>query len=94
MRNTRDSFENFPTSHKIVLTVRIMRVIIYTGGEGMRFREIEKIILNDGWYLKTVRGSHHQYKHPAKPGKVTIPIHNGDLDPTTVKTILKQAGLK
>ena len=60
----------------------------------MRFREIEKLILADGWYLKKVVGSHYQYKHPTKPGKVTIPNHPGDLDPTTVKTILKQAGLK
>lgn len=79
---------------KKVLTIRIMRVIIYTGGEEMRFREIEKIILNDGWYLKNVKGSHNQYKHPNKPGKVTIPNHSGDLDPITIKSILRQAGLK
>ena len=60
----------------------------------MRFREIEKIILADGWYLKNVKGSRHQQKHPTKPGKVTIPNHRGDLDPTTVKKILEQAGLK
>lgn len=59
----------------------------------MKFREVEKIILDDGWYLKSVRGSHHQYKHPTKEGKVTIPKHNGDLDPKTIKSILKQAGL-
>lgn len=74
--------------------MRIMRIIISTRGEGMKFREIEKIILNDGWYLKNIKGSHHQYKHPTKPGKVTIPNHIGDLDKTTVKSILMQAGLK
>lgn len=59
----------------------------------MTFREIEKIILADGWQFKKVRGSHYSYIHPTKPGKVTIPHHNGDIDPRTVKSILKQAGL-
>ena len=41
----------------------------------MRFRELEKILLADGWYQVAQKGSHHQYKHPTKPGKVTIPEH-------------------
>lgn len=60
----------------------------------MKFREVEKMLLSDGWFLKTVKGSHCQYKHPTKPGKVTIPKHSGDLDKVTYKTILEQAGLK
>ena len=60
----------------------------------MKFKEVEKIILSDGWYFKTAKGSHYHYKHPTKEGKVTIPYHGGDLDHTTVKSILKQAGLK
>lgn len=36
----------------------------------MRFRELERIILDDGWFLSDIRGSHHQYKHPSKSGKV------------------------
>lgn len=60
----------------------------------MKFREIEKILLADGWYLKNTKGSHNQYKHPTKPGKVTIPKHTRDLDPRTLKSILEQAGLK
>ena len=60
----------------------------------MKFREIEKILVADGWYLKKTSGSHHQYKHPTKPGKVTIPIHVGDLDKGTVNSILRQSGLK
>ena len=60
----------------------------------MRVREIEKIIMADGWYFVKQVGSHRQYKHPIKPGKVTIPIHSGDLDIGTVNSILKQAGLK
>lgn len=60
----------------------------------MRFRELEKILLNDGWYSVKQVGSHKQYKHPTKKGKVTIPNHRGDLDKQTVKSILEQAGLK
>lgn len=60
----------------------------------MKFREVERLILDDGWYFKNQKGSHHQYKHPTKSGKVTIPEHAGDINPDTVKSILKQAGLK
>lgn len=35
----------------------------------MKFREIENRILQDGWYQVKQKGSHHQYKHPTKPGK-------------------------
>lgn len=59
----------------------------------MRFREIEKILLDDGWMLVDVRGSHHQYKHSTKPGKVTVPNHRGDIPQRVVNSILKQAGL-
>jgi len=60
----------------------------------MRFREIEKVVLDDGWKLVDVSGSHHQYKHPTKPGRVTIPFHRGDIPQRVVNSILKQAGLK
>ena len=59
----------------------------------MRFKEIEKRLLRDGWTFKAQRGSHRQYVHPVKPGKVTLPSHAGDLDPRTVKSIWKQAGI-
>ena len=59
----------------------------------MRFRDIENMIEKDGWYQVKQKGSHHQYKHPTKPGKVTIPEHGEDLNLDTVKSIMKQAGL-
>ena len=59
----------------------------------MTARELEKILLADGWYHVATKGSHKHFKHPSKPGKVTIPQHSGDIDPGTVKSILKQAGL-
>lgn len=48
----------------------------------------------DGWYLVAVKGSHHQYKHPTKPGRVTVPHPKKDLRKGTEQSILKQAGLK
>jgi predicted RNA binding protein YcfA (HicA-like mRNA interferase family) len=61
----------------------------------MKVREIIKVIQQDGWYEIEQKGSHRQYKHPVKKGKVTVPIHglNEDLTPRTEKSILKQAGL-
>lgn len=56
--------------------------------------EMEKLILADGWIFKTQTGSHRQYIHPVKPGKVTIPFHSKDLPKGTEASIKKQAGLK
>lgn len=57
-------------------------------------RELIKLVTDDGWYLVNVVGSHHQYKHPTKKGRVTIPHPKKDLPIKTVKTILERAGLK
>ena len=43
----------------------------------MKPREMEKLILADGWMFKNQEGSHKNYIHPTKPGKVTIPFHQG-----------------
>lgn len=51
------------------------------------------MIQQDGWYIVRTTGSHHQFKHPSKPGLVTIPHPKKDLPTKTVKSILKQAGL-
>ena len=61
----------------------------------MKVREIIRLIEKDGWYLDRTRGSHRQYKHPAKRGLVTVPSKpNDDLAPGTQNSILKQAELK
>ena len=58
-------------------------------------REMERLILADGWVLKAQVGSHRQYVHPTKEGKVTIPFHKGkELDRRTDLSIRRQAGLK
>lgn len=60
-----------------------------------KVREIIKQIEQDGWYLVATRGSHRQFKHPIKTGRVTIAGHSGDeLAPGTLNSILKQAQLK
>ena len=60
----------------------------------MKFREMESLLLKDGWCLVDIRGSHYQYKHPSKSGKVTVPNQRGDIPIRVVASILKQAGLK
>ena len=61
----------------------------------MKIRDIIRMIERDGWYLVVTKGSHRQFKHPVKPGRVTIAGHPGDdLAPGTLNSVLKQAGLK
>lgn len=51
-------------------------------------------VLNDKINAKKCVGSHYQYIHPVKRGKVTIPNHGGDLTKAVVQSVLKKAGLK
>lgn len=61
----------------------------------MKVRDVIDLISEDGWYLVATRGSHRQFKHPDKKGRVTIAGHpSDDLAPGTLNSILKQAGLK
>jgi predicted RNA binding protein YcfA (HicA-like mRNA interferase family) len=61
----------------------------------LKVREAIKQVEKDGWYQVNQEGSHRQYKHPTKKGRVTIAGHPSmDLDPKTQNSILKQAGLK
>lgn len=60
----------------------------------MKFRDLIKLLNKDGWYITRTRGSHRQYRHPAKPGLVTVAgSGNDDIAPRTLKSILKQASL-
>lgn len=60
------------------------------------YKDLIKIIEQDGWKQVAQNGSHRQYKHPTKPGRVTIAPHklSDDVNPKTERSILKQAGLK
>jgi predicted RNA binding protein YcfA (HicA-like mRNA interferase family) len=58
----------------------------------MKVRDIIRLIEHDGWYYVTCKGDHRQYKHPNKPGKVTISGHLGDdVRIGTLRSILRQA---
>ncbi len=60
----------------------------------MKVRDAIKMIENDGWYIVKQRGSHKQFKHQVKKGRVTIAGNmNDDLAPGTLNSILKQAAL-
>jgi predicted RNA binding protein YcfA (HicA-like mRNA interferase family) len=60
----------------------------------VKVRDVIKRIEDDGWYLARTRGSHCQFKHPTKPGLVTIAGKPGeDVAPGTLNSILRQAGL-
>jgi predicted RNA binding protein YcfA (HicA-like mRNA interferase family) len=61
----------------------------------MKIRDLLKILANDGWKLRATEGSHRQFVHPSKSGKVTVAGHpSAELDPKTKSSILRQAGLK
>ena len=57
-------------------------------------RDIIRALVADGWQKIAQRGSHIQFKHPAKKGRVTVPHPNKDIPIGTLKNILRQAGLK
>jgi predicted RNA binding protein YcfA (HicA-like mRNA interferase family) len=61
----------------------------------VKVRDAIRVIEEDDWYLVATRGSHRRFKHPTKPGRVTIAGKpSEDLAPGTLNSILKQAGLK
>lgn len=57
-------------------------------------KELIKLIEADGWYHVETTGGHHHYKHPTKPGKVTVTHPKKEIPKGTANSILKQAGLK
>jgi predicted RNA binding protein YcfA (HicA-like mRNA interferase family) len=60
----------------------------------MKVREIIKLVEEDGWFLVKIVGSHRQYNHPKKPGRVTIAGHpSKEVPPGTLLSIIKQAQL-
>jgi predicted RNA binding protein YcfA (HicA-like mRNA interferase family) len=61
----------------------------------MKVSEVLRLLHADGWFLVAARGSHRQFKHPSKPGRVTVAGKpSDDLAPGTLNSILKQSGLK
>jgi predicted RNA binding protein YcfA (HicA-like mRNA interferase family) len=58
----------------------------------MKSADIIKRLTEDGWQLVNTRGSHQQFKHPTKPGRVTVPHPKRDLPIGIVRSIFAQAG--
>ena len=64
-------------------------------GFSVKVSAILRLLESDGWSLVAIRGSHRQFKHAVKPGRVTVAGKpSDDLAPGTLNSILKQAGLK
>lgn len=57
-------------------------------------RKLIKLLEADGWQQVAQKGSHVQFTHPDKPGRVTVPHPDRDLPKGTVASIYRQAGLK
>jgi len=61
----------------------------------MKVRDVIRILEADGWQLFVMRGSHRQFRHPTKAGKVTVAGHpSADVAVVTFNNIMKQAGLQ
>ena len=57
-------------------------------------REVIQKLKTDGWFEVACEGSHHQFKHPTKKGRVTVKHPEKDLDIELIKSIERQSGLK
>jgi predicted RNA binding protein YcfA (HicA-like mRNA interferase family) len=61
----------------------------------MKTSEVIRLLEDEGWRLWRTRGSHRQYKHPSRPGKVTVPGKpSSTIHPKTLASIFKQAGME
>ncbi|MCU0754224.1 MAG: type II toxin-antitoxin system HicA family toxin [Xanthomonadales bacterium] len=60
----------------------------------MNSRDLIKLLEADGWTLRSVKGSHHIFRHPSKPGHLSVPHPKKNLGTGLVHQLLKQAGLK
>ncbi len=73
----------------------IDKYVVMLYNYSMKVKEIIKLIETDGWFQVAQRGSHRQYKHNTKTGRVTIAGKpSDDIDKGTLNSILKQAQLK
>lgn len=60
----------------------------------MRSREVIKLLIKDGWREVRQTGSHKHFRHPTKPGLVTVPHPNAGMAPKTLRSIERQAGIE
>lgn len=60
----------------------------------MKSAGVIKALKADGWFQVGQKGSHAQFKHPTKPGRVTVPHPSKDLKIGTLKSIEAQSGVR
>jgi len=60
----------------------------------MRSADIIRALVADGWFEAAQKGSHKQFKHPVKPGRVTVPHPVADMPIGTLASIEKQSGVR
>jgi predicted RNA binding protein YcfA (HicA-like mRNA interferase family) len=60
----------------------------------MKSADVIRALLADGWTQVAQKGSHTQFKHPTRPGRVTVPHPKRDLPIGTRRSIEKQSGLR
>jgi predicted RNA binding protein YcfA (HicA-like mRNA interferase family) len=88
----RDSCRRSAVVH---VPARFRRRCLLGDNPALKVSEILRLLADDGWRLVAIRGSHRQYKHFAKRGRVTVPGKPSDeLAPATLRSIRKQAGWK
>jgi predicted RNA binding protein YcfA (HicA-like mRNA interferase family) len=69
-------------------------VYYYFKVNAMNSRDVIGMLKKDGWYEVNQVGSHKQFRHPTKPGRVTVPSPQRDIPIGTLKSMEKQAGIK
>ena len=56
--------------------------------------KVIRLMKKNGWYEVACVGDHHQFKHPERPGRITVPHPKKNLPTGTVRSIFKQAGIE
>jgi len=69
-------------------------ILVGKGRDAMNSREVIRMLKDDGWFEVAQSGSHKQFKHPLKPGRVTVVYPKRDIPEGTLRSIEKQSGLK
>jgi predicted RNA binding protein YcfA (HicA-like mRNA interferase family) len=64
------------------------------GRAAMNSRDVIRRLKDAGWFEVAQAGSHKQFKHPVKPGRVTVPFPKPDIPIGALKSIEKQSGIK
>ncbi len=77
-----------------LISVYEMCILEVEGCAAMNSREVIRRLKNDGWFEVAQAGSHKQFKHPVKPGRVTVVSPQRDVPEGTLKSIEKQSGLR